>query len=80
MKRFMICLTSLAFVLALAAGGGAEIAQRETLYVDDGDGEPFYTETGWKNRTKTNIPEGFHVGGKATFFSLKTALNISWNI
>ena len=51
MKRFMICLVCLAFGLALAAGAEAQIAQRETLFVDDGDGEPLYTETGtgWDN-------------------------------
>ena len=51
MKRFMIYLVCLAFGLVLAAGAEAQIAQRETLFVDNGDGEPLYTETGtgWDN-------------------------------
>jgi hypothetical protein len=73
MKRFMICLASLAFALALAAGAGAEIAQRETLYVDDGDGEPFYTETGspWSSSS------GFGWNGTHRYVQLDDPSNLN---
>ena len=46
MKRLAVIFALAIFSLAFAAQAPAQIAQRETLYVDDSNGEPFYTETG----------------------------------
>ena len=73
MKRFMIFLVCLALGLALAGLAEAQIAQRETLYVDDGDGEPFYTETGspWQSST------GLGWGGTHRYILLDDPGNIN---
>ncbi|MFC1682605.1 choice-of-anchor D domain-containing protein [Candidatus Zixiibacteriota bacterium] len=53
MKRFTVLFVLAVISLVLVAQAPAQIAQRETLYVDDSDGDPFYTETGqpWQSST-----------------------------
>ena len=72
MKRFVMCLICLAVGLALASGAQAQIAQRETLYVDDSDGEPLYIETGspWSSST------GFGWNGTHRYVQLDDPSNL----
>jgi hypothetical protein len=58
MKRFAILLALFALCVVFMAQASAQITERETLYVDDSDGEPFYIETGQPWQTSTGIGWG----------------------
>jgi hypothetical protein len=72
MKRLLVLMTLAIFTLAFFAQAPGQIAQRETLYVDDGDGGPSYTETGSPWATST----GFGWGGAHRYVQLDDPSNI----
>jgi hypothetical protein len=73
MKRLIFLMVLGVLSLTFITQAPAQITVRETLYVDDSDGEPFYTETG----TPWASSSGFGWNGSHRYLQLDDPSNIN---